>query len=451
MGNFLKNIHNIWRMDELRNKIASTICFLLIYRFCVYIPIPGINSLGVSSFFDSLYSGSKGLMQILSSFTGGAFNRASIFALGIMPYISSSIIMQLMSIMIPFLQKLQRDGESGREQINFITRCLTIVISIIQSMVYLFSLIQKLVPYSHPIFNSNSFYGKFLFLILGTILLTSGTMFTVWIGDNITDRGIGNGISIIIMSGIISRFPEAISKEFFSKIKNINKGIIILFFEFFLWLIVILFTIFIIQAVRKIPVQYVSHYRSFGLESKFISNKKHQYIPLKITSAGVMPIIFSQSIMLFPLIFSHYSNNESFKNFLRVFQNVYGFWYNITIFTLVVIFTFFYTAITMPVNQIADELKRNGGHIPKIRPGKETSEYIDKILSYVTLPGSMSLAFVAILPSIVFKMGINQSFSLFYGGTSLLIVVGVFLDIYQQFSIHLLNYYYDGLMHIKNK
>lgn len=456
MNNFLITFYNIWNAKELRKKIITTLCLLLIYRFGAYIPLPGINPLGISDFLDKLNSGSKGLMQILSSFTGGAFNRASILALGIMPYISASIIIQLMCIIIPYLQRLRRDGESGRKQINLFTRWLTVGICLIQAPVYLISLTKQFIPFSSPssasayLIDMNTFYGSSMFWMIGVFILTSGTLFTMWLGDYITDKGIGNGVSLIIMSGIIARFPNAIVKEILNKIKKGYEGVIILFLEILLWLLVILFSIIIIQAVRKIPVQYVSHYKSLVTDSKLI-HKRHQYIPLKVTVAGVMPIIFSQAIMLFPLTFSNYINNTEIKKFFRLFQDIYGVWYNSTIFILVIVFTFFYTAITIPVNQIADDLKRNGGHIPRIKPGKDTAEYIDYVLSKITFPGAVLLAIIAILPSIVFRIGVTQNFSLFYGGTSLLIVVGVIIDISQQINIYLLNYHYDGLMMMKNR
>ncbi|ACY40277.1 preprotein translocase subunit SecY [Blattabacterium sp. (Blattella germanica) str. Bge] len=456
MDNLLRSFYHIWNIKELRKKIIATLSLLLVYRFGAYIPLPGINPLGISDFIEKFNSGSKGLMQILSSFTGGAFNRASVFALGIMPYISASIIIQLMCIIIPYLQRLQRDGESGRKQISLITRWLTVGICLIQAPVYLISLTQQFIPFSSNssdktyLIDINTFYGKSMFWIIGIMILTSGTLFTMWLGDKITDKGIGNGISLIIMSGIIARFPDAVAKEIFSKLEIGSGGFIILFLEFLLWLLVILFSIIIIQAIRKIPVQYVSHYKSLEVGSQLIQ-KKHQYIPLKMTAAGVMPIIFSQAIMLFPLTFSDYVKNVNIKNFFHLFQDIYGLWYNLTISILVIVFTFFYTAITIPVNQMADDLKRNGGHIPRIKPGKETAEYIDHVLSKITLPGAILLAIIAIFPSIVFRMGITQNFALFYGGTSLLIVVGVILDISQQVNIHLLNYHYDELMMVKNR
>ncbi|WP_185851387.1 preprotein translocase subunit SecY [Blattabacterium cuenoti] len=460
MNNFLITFYNIWNAKELRKKIIITLSFLLIYRFGAYIPIPGINPLGISDFLKNFNSGSKGLMQILSSFTGGAFNRASVLSLGIMPYISASIIIQLMCIVIPYLQRLQKDGESGRKQIGLMTRWLTLGLCLIQAPVYLISLTQQFIPFSYSVLlntyliNISTFYGKTLFWSIGIIVLTSGTLFTMWLGDKITDKGIGNGVSLIIMSGIVARFPDAISKEILSKVKIGNRGFVILFFEFLLWLLVILFSILIIQAIRKIPVQYVSHYKSFSSSFSNSIQKRHQYIPLKMTAAGVMPIIFSQAIILFPLTFSDYFQNEKIRNFFHLFKDIYGFWYNLAFFLLVIIFTFFYTAITIPVNQMADDLKRNGGHIPKIKPGKETAEYIDHVLSNITIPGSVLLAIIAILPSIAYRsIGITQSFALFYGGTSLLIVVGVILDLIQQVDIYLLNYYYDGLMmmRIKNR
>ncbi|BBA17301.1 preprotein translocase subunit SecY [Blattabacterium cuenoti] len=456
MNNFIIAFFNIWNVKELRKKIGITLILLLVYRFGAYVPIPGINPLGISDFVEKFHSSSKGLMQILSSFTGGAFNRASVFALGIMPYISASIIIQLMCIIIPYLQKLQRDGESGRKQISFITRWITVLICFIQAPVYLISLTQQFIPFHSSkatyLIDLNTFYGKSLFWTIGIIILTSGTLFTMWLGDKITDKGIGNGISLIIMSGIIARFPDAIRKEVFNRLEIGNGGLIILFFEFLLWLLVILFSVIIIQAIRKIPVQYVSHYKysgSLDLNHSHLIHKKHQYIPLKMTSAGVMPIIFSQAIMLFPLTFSNYIKNMKIRNFFYLFQDIYGLWYNLTIFILVIVFTFFYTAIAIPVNQMANDLKRNGGHIPRIKPGKETSEYIDHVLSIITLPGAILLAIIAIFPSIVFRIGFTQNFALFYGGTSLLIVVGVILDISQQVNIYLLNYHYDGLMMMK--
>ncbi len=442
-------------MKDLRNKIFLTLSLLLIYRFGSYVPIPGINPIGVGNFLEKIQLGSKGLIQILSSFTGGSFNRASIFALGIMPYISASIIIQLMCLIIPYLHKVQRDGESGRKRINSITRWLTVLICFVQAPIYLISLTQSFIPFSEN-FNSiylidlDSFFGKSMFLFIGITILTSGTLFTMWLGDKITDKGIGNGVSLIIMSGIISRFPDAIVKEIYNKLYNKHSSVILIFCEFILWIIVILFSTIIIQAIRKIPLQYASHYKSVRLESQYLQ-KKHQYLPLKMISAGVMPLIFSQAIMLFPITFSNYITNNNIKHLFNHFQDIYGFWYNSTIFILVVIFTFFYTAITIPVHQMSDDLKRNGCFIPQIKPGRETAKYIDQILFYITLPGSILLAIIAILPSIVSRLGITKSFALFYGGSSLLIVVGVILDVYQQINIHLLNYYYDGLMMKNNR
>ncbi|WP_185872585.1 preprotein translocase subunit SecY [Blattabacterium cuenoti] len=457
MNHLFISICNIWNNKDLRNKIFNTINLLLIYRFGAYIPLPGINPLAINNFLNHLHSGSKGLMQILSSFTGGAFNRASIFALGVMPYISASIIVQLMCIIIPNLNRIQKDGESGKKQINILTRWLTLGVCLIQAPFYLISLTKQFLPissfYSSYLLNMNVLHDQILFWILGIIMLTCGTLFTMWIGDKITENGIGNGISLIIMSGIIVRFPSAITKELIMKLKYHNKiiGLLIFNIECIFFILVILFTIILIQAVRKIPIQYVSHYRSMNFYKNFkLIQKKHQYLPLKMTAAGVMPIIFSQSIMLFPLFFYNYVHNNKIKNIFYIFQNIYGFWYNFCFICLIIIFTFFYTAITIPVNQISYDLKRNGGYIPKIMPGKETANYLDIILSRITLPGAILLAIIAILPAIVCRLGITQNFSLFYGGTSLLIVVGVILDLLQQVDIYLLNYYYDNLMILKS-
>ncbi|WP_185882246.1 preprotein translocase subunit SecY [Blattabacterium cuenoti] len=458
MNHLILAICNIWNAKNLRKKILITINLLLIYRFGAYIPLPGINPLEISNFLNNLHSGSKGLMQILSSFTGGAFNRASIFALGVMPYISASIIVQLMCIIIPSLNRLQKDGESGRKQINILTRWLTLAVCFIQAPFYLISLTKQFIPissfYSSYLLNMNLLHDQILFWILGIIILTCGTIFTMWIGDRITENGIGNGISLIIMSGIIVRFPGAIIKELMIKLKDndIIFGICIFIVEIVFLILVILFTIILIQAVRKIPIQYVSNYRttSYYNTNLNIIHKKYQYLPLKMTAAGVMPIIFSQSIMLFPLFFYHYIHNENIKNIFHVFENIYGFWYNLFFTLFIIIFTFFYTAITIPVNQISYDLKRNGGHIPKVMPGKQTADYLDIILSRITFPGAVLLAIIAILPSIVCKLGITKNFSLFYGGTSLLIVVGVILDLIQQVNIYLLNYYYDDLMMLKS-
>lgn len=452
-----KVIFNIWDIRELRLKIIFTLMYLLIYRFASYVPIPGISPKGVVDFLSNtiINPGVKGLMQVLSSFTGGAFNRASILALGIMPYISSSIIIQLMTLAIPSLQKMQKDGESGRKQINSIIRWLTLLIALIQAPAYIMVLTKKFIPFSSVpqayFFDMTNFTENLLFFLLSIITLTTGTLFTMWLGEKISSNGIGNGVSLIIMSGILVKFPDSIIQEFFIKFKLGNTGLFFLLFEFILWLLVILLCIVIIQAVRKIPIQYVRGIQNVGMNNRIIitNNRLRKYIPLKIISSGVMPIIFSQAIMLLPVSLLSYSNNEKIKIFIESIQNIYGLWYNIIFSLLIILFTFFYTAITIPVNQIADDLKRNGAHILKIKPGKDTIIYLDKILVRITFLGSILLSIIAILPSLIIQIGVNHNFALFYGGTSLLIIIGVILDTVQQIDSYLLNKHYDGLMQNK--
>ncbi|WP_103327536.1 preprotein translocase subunit SecY [Bacteroidetes bacterium endosymbiont of Geopemphigus sp.] len=451
MNQFLNTIKNIWKTEELRRKISITLFLLLVYRFGAYVPLAGIDPQEISNFIDKVNPGAKGLMQILSSFTGGAFNRASILALGIMPYISASIVVQLMCLALPYLQKIQKEGESGRKQINRITRWLTIGICMVQAPAYLTMLTTKFLPFSSVpqayLLDITTSGGRVLFWAISVLLLTVGTLFSLWLGEKITDKGIGNGISLIIMAGIIARFPESIIMEIRNRLEVGNGGLIFLFLESMVWLLVILFSILIIQAVRKVPLQYVRHTQ--GNTSNYIRSVKQsarQYIPLKVTAAGVMPIIFAQAIMLLPAGLLTYVGNEKLQTFGKVFEDIYGFWYNLVFATLIILFTFFYTAITIPVNQMADDLKRNEAHIPKIKPGKDTADFLDNILSRITLPGSILLAIIAILPSVTIKFGVTQGFALFYGGTSLLIIVGVVLDTAQQINAYLLNRHYDGLM-----
>ncbi|XOD69126.1 MAG: preprotein translocase subunit SecY [Flavobacteriales bacterium AspAUS03] len=447
-----KTIYNIWSINELRLKIGIILGFLLVYRFGAYVPLPGIDPQAISDFMANINPGAKGLMQILSSFTGGAFNRASVLALGIMPYISASIIVQLMGLALPYLQRLQKDGESGRRQINRITRWLTIGICLVQAPAYLTALTTQFIPFSSIseayLIDIGNTGGRILFWTVSIVVLTAGTLFTMWLGEKITDKGIGNGVSLIIMAGIVARFPDAIAAEIVSRLEVGNGGLIFLFFEGLLWLVVILFCILIIQAVRQVPVQYVRR-AQVNTDSSYIrsmANAIRQYIPLKVTAAGVMPIIFSQAIMLLPVTLLIYVGNEKIKSLMEIFQDIYGFWYNLVFSVLIIIFTFFYTAVTIPVNQMADDLKRNGGHIPRVKPGKETADFLDDILSKITLPGAVLLAIIAILPSLIVQIGVTQGFALFYGGTSLLIVVGVVLDTIQQVDTYLLNHHYDGLM-----
>lgn len=455
MKGLFTTVHNIWSIDELRLKVGLTLGLLLVYRFGAYVPLPGVDPQGISDFMSNVNPGTKGLMQILSSFTGGAFNRASILALGIMPYVSASIIVQLMGLALPYLQKMQKDGESGRRQINWITRWLTIVICLVQAPAYLTALTTQFIPFSSVpqayLIDITGSTGRVLFWIVSIVVLTAGTLFTMWLGEKITDKGIGNGMSLIIMTGIVVRFPDAIAVEVVSRLEVGNGGLIFLFFEGLLWLLIILFSILIIQAVRQVPVQYVRRTQA-GSGSNYMrsmSNAIRQYIPLKVTAAGVMPIIFAQAIMLLPVTLLTNVRNEKVKALIEIFQNIYVFWHNFVFSIFIILFTFFYTAVTVPVNQMADDLKRNGGHIPKIKPGKETADYLDDILSKITLPGAILLAIVGVLPSLIVQIGVTHNFALFYGGTSLLIVVGVVLDTIQQVDAYLLNHHYDGLMQSK--
>ncbi|WGH27339.1 MAG: preprotein translocase subunit SecY [Candidatus Bostrichicola ureolyticus] len=427
-------IKNIYNISELRNRIGITIILLLIYRFGSYVPLPGINPNGYSS-----YASYSGIMQILSSFTGGAFNRVSVLALSVMPYISASIIVQLMSFAFSYFQKIQKDGESGNRKMNYIIKWVTILVCLIQAPAYIIALTTHFIPlYTNEIYFI--YNNKLLFIIISVIILTTGTLFTVWLGDKITQKGIGNGISLIIMTGIISRFPISVINEINNKmgmgIGKWNYGLI--FLEFLLWILVIIFCLLVIQAVRKIPIRYVNSY---------YSNNIFQHIPIKVTTAGVMPIIFSQSIMLFPMTISTYIKNEKIKYILDIFNNIYGFWYNLIFVIMIIIFTFFYTSLTISVSKISDDLKRNGGYIPNVKPGKNTINYLDNIIYKITIPGALLLSIIAILPSLVIKIGITKNIALFYGGTSLLIIIGVIFETIQQINIYLLNYKYDHFIY----
>lgn len=424
---FFSSIKNIWKIEDLRFKIGITLGFLLVYRFSSYVPLPGINPQGISNFMENVNTG--GLLQIIYSFTGGAFSRASVLALGIMPYISSSIFVHLISLIFPYLQNLKKDGESGRMRINRIIRLGTVIICLIQAPTYCTILTTKFIPFYYApkayLLDLSISMEKVFFWVISIVVLTVGTFFTIWIGENITDKGIGNGVSLIIMAGIVDRFPNALYTEIVSRL-GARGGLFFLFFECLLWLLVVCFCITVIQAVRKVPVQYVGHW-----------NLRH-YIPLKVISVGVMPIIFAQSIMLFTMMIPY-------------FKNVYGFWYNLVFSIFIIFFTFFYTAVTIPVHQIADDLKRDGGHIPKVKPGKETLDYLDNILAVITIPGSFLLVIIAILPSFIVKIGVTKNLALFYGGTSLLIIVGSVLDTMQQIDPYFLNNHYDNLLSMKNK
>lgn len=441
MKKFFETLNNIWKIDELKGRIVVTLGLLLVYRFGAQVVLPGIDTEALSSLQSSTEGG--GLLGILNAFTGGAFANASVFALGIMPYISASIVVQLMGLAIPYLQKLQKEGESGRKTLNQITRWLTIGICLLQAPTYLYSLGQLGVP------DSAFLVGKGLnFMVPAVLILVTGTVFAMWLGEKITDKGIGNGISLLIMVGIIATLPQSFAQEFVSRVSENNGGFMLILIEVIIWFVVILACIMLVMATRQIPVQYARRTASGGYEKNVFGSR--QYIPLKLNASGVMPIIFAQAIMFAPSYIGTIGTlkDTAVGQWLQVsFSDMFGLWYNLLFALLIIIFTYFYTAITVPTNKMADDLKRSGGFIPGIRPGKETSEYLDKIMSLITFPGSVFLALIAILPAVVYNlMDMQQGWALFYGGTSLLIMVGVAIDTMQQVNSYLLNRHYDGLM-----
>jgi len=434
MKKIIQTIKDIWSIEELRNKILLTLGFMAIYRFAAQVPLPGIDITVAQAALKNQTSGG-GILGLLDMFTGGAFAQASVVALGIMPYISASIVVQLMGIAVPYLQKLQKDGESGRKKINQITRWLTIGITMVQGPAYITNIYQ-LIP-------AEAFYiSGTMFWLSSMVILTAGTIFAMWLGEKITDKGIGNGISLLIMIGIIARFPESFIQEVVSKVTASNGGLIMILLEVIVWFLVILVCVYLVTAVRRIAVQYAR--KTVAGNIKNVAGAR-DYIPLKLNSSGVMPIIFAQAIMFAPALLAN-SENETVKSIGIEFSNMFGLWYNLLFAFLIIIFSYFYTAITIPTNKMADDLKRSGGFIPGIRPGKDTGDLLDRILSLITFPGSLFLALVAILPSLVINFGLTQSWALFYGGTSLLIMVGVAIDTIQQINSHLLNRHYDGLM-----
>lgn len=426
MKRIIETIQNIWKIDELRNRILVTLMFVAIYRLGSYVVLPGVNSVALNEYRAA--NAQSGIIGLINIFAGGAFSRASVFGLGIMPYITASIIIQLLGMAIPYFQKLQREGESGRKKLNQYTRFLTIAVTAVQAPGYLASQV-----YTVPGAVTNP---STLWWFQSIAVLVTGTIFVMWLGERITDRGIGNGISLIIMVGIISRLPFAIIAEFGSRFESQGGGMIVFLLELVFLLLVIMGSILLVQGTRRIPVQFAK---------KIIGNKQYggvrQYIPLKVNTAGVMPIIFAQAMMFIPAAIVGYTQGSG-----GIFTERYGFWYNFIFGLLIVLFTYFYTAIMVNPTQLADDLKRNGGFIPGIKPGKKTAEFIDQVMSRITLPGSIFLAIVAILPSIAILFGINSAFADFYGGTSLLILVGVILDTLQQIETYLLNRHYEGLM-----
>jgi preprotein translocase subunit SecY len=428
MAKFVETITNIFKIEELKKRIIYTLLLVLVYRLGCYILLPGLDPEALKG---GISGTQEGLVGLLNMFSGGAFGNASIFALGVMPYISASIVVQLLGMFVPSFRKMQMEGESGRRKMNQITRYLTIAILAIQGPAYITGMIPR---------NAIAVgWSSFMFNIVSTIILMAGTMFVMWLGERITDRGIGNGISLIIMIGIVARLPYALAAEIGQKITGSGVGgPLILVVELVVWFLVIIAAIAIVQAVRKVPVQYAK---------RVIGNKQYggvrQYLPLKINAAGVMPIIFAQALMMFPMLLGRWDATRGIAAAFSSYTNV---WYNIVFAFLVIVFTYFYTAVTVNPTMMAEDMKKNGGFIPGVKPGKQTASYIDKIMDRITLPGSIALAFIAIMPAFANIFGINNQFASFFGGTSLLITVGVVLDTLQQIESYLLMRHYDGLM-----
>ena len=428
---FIEIIKNIWKIEDLRGRLLTTLLFVLIYRFGSFVVLPGIDPSALTALHSQT---AGGLMALLDMFSGGAFSNASIFALGIMPYISASIVIQLLSIAVPYFQKMQKEGESGRQKMNQITRYLTVAILLFQGPSYLVNLSVQMAQAGQPLA-----IGFNWFTISSTILLCAGSMFVMWLGERITDRGVGNGISFIILIGIIARLPGAFIQEFSSRLnENGGGGLMVFVAEIVVLLLVFAFAIMLVQGTRRIPVQYAKRIQG---------NKQYggvrQYIPLKVNAANVMPIIFAQAIMFIPIAIVGFRASES-NAFVQAFMDNNGFWYNFVFALLIIAFTYFYTAIIINPVQMAENLKLNNGFIPGVKPGKKTAEYIDTIMSRITLPGSILLALIAILPAFARLFGVTMGFAQFFGGTSLLIMVGGILDTLQQIESHLLMRHYDG-------
>ena len=437
MNKFVETIRNIFKIEELRKRILFTLLIILIYRFGSFVVIPGIDPNQLAALQNS---SNQGLLGLLNMFSGGAFGNASLFALGIMPYITASIIIQLLGMAVPYFQRLQREGESGRKKLNQIMRYLTVIIVLIQAPGYIKNVLVQLPNEAVTPFDPYVSNPGFFFWFSSMILLVAGTLFVMWLGEKITDKGIGNGISLIIMIGIIARLPGAFAGECAARFAQGGTGLLVLVIELIVLFFVMIGTIALVQATRKVPVQYAK---------RVVGNRQYggvrQYIPLKVNAAGVMPIIFAQAIMFLPITIAGFRQTDALTGFAAAFTNINGFWYNFVFFILIILFTYFYTAVTMNTNQMAEDIKKNGGFIPGVKPGKKTAEYLDTIMSRITLPGSIFLGIVAIMPALVSLMGISSSFSHFYGGTSLLILVGVILDTLQQIESYLLMHHYDGL------
>jgi preprotein translocase subunit SecY len=419
MKNFFTTLSNIWKIEDLRVRITNTLLFLLIYRIGCVVVLPGVDPASLSS------HAQEGILGLLNMFAGGAFQHASIFALGVMPYISASIVVQLLGIAVPYFAKLQKEGESGQNKINQWTRYLTIGITALQAMGYLKSQVTLPDPF---------------FAIVDVFVLTAGTLFVMWLGERITDKGIGNGISLIIMIGIIAQLPSAVAAEFVTR-TNGQGGLITFVVEIVAYILIVMFTILIVQGTRKIAVQYAK---------RIVGNKQYggvrQYIPLKVNAAGVMPIIFAQALMFIPAYIPSLFPSIATNPVVMALGNSYSWGHNLLFAVMIILFTYFYTAITVNPKQMSDDMKKNGGFIPGVKPGQATANFIDDIISKITLPGAIALAIIAIIPAIAGSIGVSPQFSRFFGGTSLIILVGVILDTLQQIESHLLMRHYDGLM-----
>ncbi len=430
MKRFIETLKNIWRIEDLRARILTTLGLVLVYRLGSFVVLPGIDPTQLDALRRQTAGGLEGLLDMLS---GGAFHNASLFALGIMPYISASIVVQLLTIAIPYFQRLQKEGESGRKKMNQITRWLTVLITAAQGPSYIYNL--------HTQLPETAFLGNSTFFLFSSVtILTAGTLFVMWLGERITDKGVGNGISLIIMIGIIARLPSALLGEVATKLEQKGGGMVMILVEIILLVVVIMGSIALVQATRRVPVQYAK---------RIVGNKQYggvrQYIPLKINAAGVMPIIFAQAFMFIPMMVGKF-NTAGAGKFVQTFGNYQSIWYNITFAVLIIAFTYFYTAVTVNPTQMAEDMKRNGGFIPGVKPGRKTVDFLDTVMSRITLPGSIFLAMIAILPAMARLIGVNSQFAAFFGGTSLLILVGVVLDTLQQIESHLLMRHYDGLM-----
>ena len=430
MKKFITTIQNIWGIEDLRQRILLTVGLVFIFRVGTYIALPGLDPLQLANM---TRQGGNGILGLVNLFAGGAFSRASIFALGIMPYISASIAVQLLTIVVPQFQKMSKEGESGRRQLNQWTRILTVIVTAFQGFAY--------VRYLNTQDNNAIVIPTWLFTLSTVTVLTTGTLFVMWMGEKITDKGLGNGVSIIIMVGILARFPGAVIQEFTTRASQGN--LIAPVIEVAFLIVVVMCVILLVQGTRRIPIQYAKRNIIQGGRMMQAGGTR-QYLPLKLNASGVMPIIFAQAIMFVPATIAQFSGMQN-SGVIQAFTNIRGFWYNLFDFVLIVAFTYFYTALIINPTQIGDEMKKNGGFIPGVKPGTKTAEFIDSVISRITLPGALFLGVVAIMPSIVMQFNVDQQFALFFGGSSLIIMVGVILDTLQTVETHLLNRHYDGL------